>query len=162
MGENRRDQCLDVVRDDIVAVIEKSGRARGPAELLELSEWAFDGLEREDWLEAFAGHPKIGDLDALRRKLGVAAERADAELAGSEQIGTARAADDVLRALHRGNRRYEQRFGYIFIVCATGKSADEMLGLLEARLENDSERELEIAAGEQRKITHLRLEKLAP
>jgi 2-oxo-4-hydroxy-4-carboxy-5-ureidoimidazoline decarboxylase len=67
-----------------------------------------------------------------------------------------------LRALAEGNRAYEARFGYLFIVCATGKSADEMLALLRQRLGNDPEEELRIAAGEQEKITRLRLERLAP
>ena len=71
------------------------------------------------------------------------------------------ASDDVLDALAEGNRAYEEKFGYIFIVCATGKSAEEMLGLLRARLGNDDPgREIRIAAGEQAKITERRLESL--
>ena len=65
-----------------------------------------------------------------------------------------------MQALAEGNAAYLKKFGFIFIVCATGKSAEEMLALLQARLPNDPEKELGIAAGEQRKITHLRLEKL--
>lgn len=115
--------------------------------------WA--GLDRADWLEAFAAHPRIGDLDSLRRKF-----PSTAEWAGGEQAGVAVASDDVLRALADGNRAYEQRFGYIFIVCATGKTAAEMLAMLRRRLDHDPANELRIAAAEQAKITRLRLEKL--
>lgn len=116
-------------------------------------EWA--KLGRPDILEAFAAHPRIGDLDALRRKFATTAA-----WAGAEQAGTATATDDVLRGLADGNRDYEAKFGYIFIVCATGKSAAEMLAILRGRLPNDPAAELAVAAAEQAKITHLRLEKL--
>ena len=115
-------------------------------------EQAFDQLDRDDWLEAFAGHPRIGDLDSLRHRFA-----ATAALAAAEQAGTREASDRVLRALAQGNADYERRFGHLFIVCATGKSADEMLAILDQRLSNDPDVELEIAAGEQRKITRLRL-----
>jgi len=115
--------------------------------------WA--GLSQDDWLEAFAHHPRIGDLDSLRTRF--AGTRAWAE---GEQAGAATASEEVLHALAEGNRAYEERFGYIFIVCATGKSADEMLGLLHVRLPNTPTAELPVAAEEQRKITRLRLEKL--
>lgn len=123
--------------------------------LFEAGETGADALRREDWLEAFAAHPRIGDIGALRRKF--ADTRAWAE---GEQAGTARASETTLQALAEGNRTYEKRYGYIFIVCATGKSAKEMLSLLQARLDNDPTTEFQIAAGEQRKITRLRLEKL--
>jgi 2-oxo-4-hydroxy-4-carboxy-5-ureidoimidazoline decarboxylase len=115
--------------------------------------WAQRNLA--DTLEAFAHHPKIGDAQALKAKF--ASTR---EWASNEQGGTAEAAEQTLRALAEGNRHYEEKFGFIFIVCATGKSAFEMLELLNARLPNDRETELAIAAAEQAKITHLRLEKL--
>jgi 2-oxo-4-hydroxy-4-carboxy-5-ureidoimidazoline decarboxylase len=115
--------------------------------------WA--SLDRADWFEAFAAHPRIGDLDSLRRKF-----PSTAEWAGGEQTGVAVASEDVLRELADGNREYEAKFGYIFIVCATGKSAAEMLALLRQRLGNDPENELRIAAAEQAKITRPRLEKL--
>ncbi len=115
--------------------------------------WA--DLSRADRLEAFAHHPRIGDLESLRAKF--AGTRTWAE---GEQAGTALAPEEVLAALAEGNRQYEDRFGYIFIVCATGKRADEMLALLRARLHNDPETELRMAAEEQRKITRIRLEKL--
>jgi 2-oxo-4-hydroxy-4-carboxy-5-ureidoimidazoline decarboxylase len=108
-----------------------------------------------DWREAFAHHPRIGDLAALRTRFA-----ATAAWAGAEQRGAAAASEATLAALAEGNRDYETRFGHLFIVCATGKSADEMLALLRARLGNDPERELAIAAGEQARITRLRLDRL--
>jgi allantoicase len=110
-----------------------------------------------DWLEAFTHHPRIGaDLATLRAKY---ATTADWSL--GEQAGVAQAGEDVLQALADGNRAYEALFGWIFLVCATGKSAAEMLTLLHERLANEPAAELRIAAGEQVKITRLRLEKLA-
>lgn len=107
----------------------------------------------EDWREAFGAHPKIGDIESLSRKFGGTA-------AAEEQAGTSGAAAEVLEALAEGNTVYFERFGYIFIVCASGKSAEEMLGLLRERLGNGPEEELLIAMGEQEKITKIRLEKL--
>jgi 2-oxo-4-hydroxy-4-carboxy-5-ureidoimidazoline decarboxylase len=112
-------------------------------------------LDRSDWLEAFAAHPRIGDLESLRKKFA-----STADLASGEQAGVAGADDEVIRALADGNGEYEARFGYIFIVCASGKSAAEMLAILRQRLKNDPATELQIAAAEQAKITRLRLEKL--
>ena len=126
-----------------------------PAALFAAADEIGAGLSRDDWLEAFAHHPRIGDLESLRTRF--ANTRA---WAAGEQAGAASASEEVLHALAEGNRAYEERFGYIFIVCATGKSAGEMLGLLHARLPNDPAAELHVAAEEQRKITHLRLEKL--
>ncbi|MFM7217855.1 MAG: 2-oxo-4-hydroxy-4-carboxy-5-ureidoimidazoline decarboxylase [Bacteroidota bacterium] len=108
----------------------------------------------EDWLEAFRHHPKIGDLESLKKKFATTEH-----LASSEQAAVNHAADATLRELAEGNDAYEQRFGFIFIVCATGKSADEMLSLLKLRLRHDRDEELRIAAGEQLKITLLRLKK---
>ena len=125
------------------------------AALLAAAERAADALARADWLEAFAHHPRIGDVAALREKFAVTAA-----WASGEQRGAAGASEATLAALARGNRDYESKFGYIFIVCATGKSAEEMLGLLRARLANDPAHELTIAAEEQMKITRIRLEKL--
>ena len=110
-------------------------------------EQVFDALSRDDWLEAFRAHPRLGDRTALRDQ-------------NSEQAGAASAADATLDALAKANRDYEARFGHIFLLCASGRSADEMLAALRARIGNDAEAELAIAAGEQRKITRLRLEKL--
>ncbi len=105
--------------------------------------WSLSG---EDWREAFAAHPRIGEKGSRWSE--------------QEQAGARGADAETLAALVEANRVYEFRFDHIFIVCATGKSAAEMLGLLRARLDNDPETELRIAAEEQRKITHLRLEKL--
>jgi 2-oxo-4-hydroxy-4-carboxy-5-ureidoimidazoline decarboxylase len=107
----------------------------------------------EDWLEAFGHHPRIGDLEELKKKYGGTG-------ASMEQSGALDASMKILEALAEGNRVYEKKFGYIFIVCATGKSAEEMLGLLRERLGNDAEKEIRVAMGEQEKITRLRLEKL--
>ena len=112
-------------------------------------------LRPEDWREAFAHHPKIGDLESLRRRFATTAA-----WASGEQAGASGASPRTLARLAEDNRAYEEKFGYIFIVCATGKSADEMLAALEGRLENSPETEIVIAAAEQRKITRLRLEKL--
>jgi OHCU decarboxylase len=112
-------------------------------------------LEEEDWLEAFRAHPKIGEKKAA------AAQSAEAQRwSAQEQSESERAAAETKSALADGNREYEQRFGFIFIICATGKSAAEILGALNGRLNNDPETELRVAAEEQRKITQLRLQKL--
>ena len=117
------------------------------------------GLDRADWLEAFAAHPKIGSgLPAEDREPGSRAKAGD--WSAAEQAGAASASSDVLARLSEANREYEARFGYIFIVCATGKSAEEMLQLLEGRLDNDPLIEIRIAADEQRKITRLRIARL--
>ncbi|MBM2841868.1 MAG: decarboxylase [Bacteroidetes bacterium] len=112
-------------------------------------------LSIDDWTEAFSHHPKIGDINALRVKF--ASTRTWAE---GEQAGASNASEQILLAFAAGNAAYEQKFGYIFIVCATGKTAEEMLTLLKQRLGNDPKAEIRVAAEEQRKITLLRLEKL--
>ena len=109
-------------------------------------------LEPADWKEAFAAHPKIGDRDSLRNRF-----PDTAHLAAREQAGVDGAAEDQLSALAAGNLAYERRFGFIFIVCASGKTAAQMLEMLQARLRNDPTTELLIAAEEQAKITALRL-----
>lgn len=119
------------------------------------SEEIWWSLTSEDWLEAFCHHPKIGDISSLREKF--AASKAWAE---GEQSGCAAASEQILQQLAQGNAAYEKKFGYIFIVCATGKSADEMLKLLNERLKNDAAQEILVAAAEQVKITTIRLEKL--
>jgi 2-oxo-4-hydroxy-4-carboxy-5-ureidoimidazoline decarboxylase len=115
----------------------------------------WQGLLDNDYLEAFEGHPKIGDVNSLRAKY--ANTKA---LASGEQSSVNEASEQVLSDLSRGNDDYFYKFGFIFIVCATGKSAAQMLELLQARLPNDRETELVNAAEEQRKIFHIRLEKL--
>ncbi len=116
-------------------------------------EWF--ALTPDDWRDAFRHHPQIGDRDALRARFPTTAH-----LSAEEQRAVGNASDDTLDALAEGNRAYEEKFGYIFIVCATGRSADEMLALLRQRLNNDPHQELLIAAGEQAKITELRLGRL--
>lgn len=112
-------------------------------------------LGAADWLEAFEAHPRIGDVGSLKAKF--ANTHA---LASGEQSSTAVASDATLQRLKDGNDAYFDKFGFIFIVCATGKSADDMLALLEARLPNTREQEIANACREQAKITHLRLDKL--
>jgi 2-oxo-4-hydroxy-4-carboxy-5-ureidoimidazoline decarboxylase len=109
----------------------------------------------DDWREAFAHHPKIGDLHAPQQKFA-----ATAQWAAGEQAATIDASTVILQAFSKGNHLYEDKFGYIFIVCATGRSAPEMLSLLTERLSNSPEDEIKIAMGEQEKITALRLKKL--
>lgn len=113
-------------------------------------------MARHDVLEALAHHPRIGaHIDELRTRF-----EATADWASSEQSGAKVASEETLSSLRDGNLRYEERFGHFFVVCATGKSAPEMLALLRERLLNDPETELAIAAREQAKITRIRLEKL--
>jgi OHCU decarboxylase len=114
--------------------------------------WSLDAVA---WLEAFRSHPKIGEKKAEQ------AQSAEAKAwSEQEQSGTRESASETMANLAQGNREYAERFGYIFIVCATGKSAEEMLEILRGRLDNAPEDELKVAAEEQRKITQLRLRKL--
>jgi OHCU decarboxylase len=128
---------------------------RDSAALLDAADATWWDLDEADWREAFRSHPKIGEKKAEAGQTG----REQAWSAG-EQAGMTSAADATRAALADGNRAYEERFGYIYIVCATGRTADEMLALLQARLRNDAATEIRVAAEEQRKITRLRLEKL--
>jgi 2-oxo-4-hydroxy-4-carboxy-5-ureidoimidazoline decarboxylase len=113
-------------------------------ELLAAAAACWDELQEGDRLEAFAAHPRIGD----RHAKGAAA---------AEQAGARSAAKETLSALDRANREYEARFGRVFLVCATGKTAEEMLALCRQRLQNDPRVELEIASQEQKRITALRM-----
>jgi OHCU decarboxylase len=124
-------------------------------ELLNEADRIWWSLDSEDWLEAFRAHPKIGEQKAAQEASVEA--RAWSE---QEQSSVQSAPHGTMQALAAGNREYEQTFGYIFIVCATGKSSDEMLAILQERLNNDRDKELRVAAEEQRKITQLRLVKL--
>lgn len=125
------------------------------SELMTCSDDVWQYLAVDDWQEAFAHHPKIGDLSSIKAKFA-----STSAWAQGEQKGVASASDDVLEALAKGNSDYEQKFGYIFIVCATGKSADEMLALFQERLKNEPAHEIRNAMHEQNKITRIRLEKL--
>lgn len=108
-----------------------------------------------DWLTAFTHHPKIGDVESLKQKFATTQH-----LASAEQAGVNEASDQIIHALADANNAYEQKFGFIFIVCATGKTANEMLQLLQSRLENNYTDELHIAMGEQHKISIIRLKKI--
>ncbi len=123
--------------------------------LFSASEEIWYKCNENDWREAFTHHPKIGDLNSLKEKFTSTSQWAEGEQAAVKQTS-----HEVLKALADGNRLYEEKFGYIFIVCATGKSAEEMLALLRARLSNEPEDEIKIAMEEQNKITKLRLQKL--
>jgi 2-oxo-4-hydroxy-4-carboxy-5-ureidoimidazoline decarboxylase len=138
------------------ALAMTSGRPYASDEaLLKEAEENFATLSDADWKEAFAAHPKIGDVNSLRQKFGNTKD-----WAASEQSGVNDVSKDVIERLAEGNQIYEDRFGYIFIVCATGKSAEEMLDILNSRIDNLPEKELAIAAEEQKKITYIRLAKL--
>lgn len=124
-------------------------------DLTEDAEEKWYECSEADWKEAFSHHPKIGDTESLKKKF------ADtAQWASGEQSGVNTASEEVIKQLAEGNRQYEEKFGYIFIVCATGKSADEMLQMLNARLPNSPGEEIKIAADQQMQITKLRLQKL--
>jgi 2-oxo-4-hydroxy-4-carboxy-5-ureidoimidazoline decarboxylase len=112
------------------------------------------GLTESDWLEAFRSHPRIGDSHSP-----AAAQPQSAAWSGEEQRKVGSAGEDIKLALAEGNRAYERKFSRIFIVCATGKSAPEILEILRRRLSNDEATELREAAEQQRQIAHLRLRK---
>ena len=128
---------------------------RSRAVVLSTADEIWRSLDSGDWREAFSHHPRIGE-----RKSAMPLSERGSTWAASEQSGLERADDDVRAELAAANREYEQRFGFTYIVFATGKSAEEMLALARERLRNDPETELRAAAEEQRKITLLRLDKL--
>jgi OHCU decarboxylase len=123
--------------------------------LLAAADEVWWALDPADWDDAFAAHPRIGE-----RRAAPAQDARAAAWSAQEQSGATSVAEEVAAALAAGNRAYEQRFGRIYIVCATGRTAAEMLEILHARLGSDPATELRAAAGEQAKITRLRLEKL--
>jgi OHCU decarboxylase len=124
------------------------------ASLLAACDQVWRNLPESDWLEAFRSHPRIGESRAP-----VSASAKSASWSGQEQQKVGAAHQDVKLALAEANRAYEQRFDRIFIVCATGKSAPEILEILRRRLQNDDATELHEAAEQQRQIAHLRLKK---
>ena len=133
-----------------------SGRPYSTAdELRSAADKNWQGLDEHDYLQAFDGHPKIGDVESLKAKYANTKE-----LAAGEQSSVNVASGDTIAALADGNSAYEEKFGFIFIVCATGKTAAQMTALLQARLPNERNQELINAAEEQRKIFQIRLEKL--
>lgn len=125
------------------AMVQRRPFAR-PDVLLHAADDVWEGLAAEDHLEAFAAHPRIG-------------ERSSGRWSSAEQQGAAAGDPTVLARLAEGNRRYEERFGHVFLIRAAGRSAPEMLAALEARLGNDAETEVAVAAEQQRAITQLRL-----
>ncbi len=124
-------------------------------ELLEAAEEKWYECTEADWRQAFEHHPKIGDINSLKEKFANTAE-----WAAGEQSGVNNADESILTELAKANDEYQNKFGFIFIVCATGKSAEELLSNLKARLNNAKDEEIQNAASEQNKITKLRLEKL--
>jgi allantoicase len=127
----------------------------GEAEFFEAADKTWFALARIDWLEAFQHHPQIGERRA-KAKQSATASRWSAK----EQSSAQKATSEMLEALAAQNRAYAEKFGYVFLICATGKSSEEILNTLRQRLPNDPDTELRVAAEEQRKITRLRLEKL--
>jgi OHCU decarboxylase len=123
--------------------------------LFETGEEIWFSLPTVDQLEAFAAHPRIGSTEPADGQKARAAT-----WSAGEQSAVATAADDIKKQLAEANALYADKFGFIFIVCATGKSADEMLAICKARLRNSAETELKLAAIEQWKITEIRLNKL--
>ena len=124
------------------------------AALLAACDQVWKSLPEPDWMEAFRSHPRIGESHSL-----AATPARSAAWSGEEQRSVGVSGEDVKVALAEGNRAYEQRFNRIFIVCATGKSAQEILEILRRRLQNDEKTELHEAAEQQRQIAHLRLNK---
>lgn len=146
-------RCCDCVRWARAMASARPFDTAGALHRAAEMEWA--SASRDEILEAFSHHPRIGDRGSLHDRF----PKTHAWSA-SEQAEAAVAEERVLDDLAQGNRDYEARFGHIFIVCASGRTASEMLALLRARVANDPEIELKIAALEQMKITRLRLEKL--
>jgi 2-oxo-4-hydroxy-4-carboxy-5-ureidoimidazoline decarboxylase len=124
-------------------------------QLLEAADKIWQSMDEKNLLEAFSAHPQIGNVVSLLEKY--ASTKA---MAAGEQSAITTASKETLETLAHANRTYLEKFGFIFIVCATGKSVQEMLNLLYARLPNSREKELLNAAEEQRKITAIRLQKL--
>jgi 2-oxo-4-hydroxy-4-carboxy-5-ureidoimidazoline decarboxylase len=145
-------QAMELLRDCCgssrwVAAMEARRPFGSREAVLAAADDVWKSLDPADWREAFTHHPRIG-------------EQTTSSWAAREQAGASAATGDVRQALADVNRSYEQRFGYIYIVCATGKTAEEMLQIAQSRLQNDPDTELRVAAEEQRKITQLRLLKL--
>jgi 2-oxo-4-hydroxy-4-carboxy-5-ureidoimidazoline decarboxylase len=119
-----------------------------PAALLAAADAAFEALRWDDIVQSMNGHPRIGDRTA------------SGGMSAAEQSGAAAASDEVRQGLADGNLAYEQRFGHVFLVCASGLSGQEMLAQLRARLGNDQDAERTVVRAELRKITRLRMTKL--
>jgi OHCU decarboxylase len=159
-----RTMFLDCCGCETWAASMVAGRPYDDNEALAVAcERRFDRLADAEWLEAFAAHPKIGDLSTLRARYASSDNQNDgkAAWAASEQSQVAAASEETLRRLASANERYDAKHGFIFIICASGKSAEEMLKSIDERMENDASVELANASREQRKITALRIEKLS-
>ena len=124
-------------------------------DLYQKAESIWYSLSSKDWLEAFTHHPKIGNIDSLRKKF-----HNTKSISEDEQSGINDAAESTLKDLAESNQLYKDKFGFIFIICAKGKSTSEMLALIKTRINNNANAEMLNAAEEQNKITQLRLEKL--
>ncbi len=124
-------------------------------EVFSAADRIWQSLAPDDWLEAFSHHPRLGE-----RRIEAAAPESTREWSRREQDGAAEASQATQDALAAGNADYERRFGHVFLLCATGKSGEEMLAELQHRLDQEPAAELVTAAGEQAKITRLRLAKL--
>ncbi len=138
--------------------VERVGAARPYASadaLLKAAEAANHATTIDDWREAFRHHPRIGERKAEREQSATAND-----LSSREQAGVQGASASEMAALAQANHAYENRFGHVFIVCASGRTSSEMLADLRERMNNDPETELQVAAREQQKITRLRLERL--
>lgn len=119
------------------------------AALQETADEVWTGLDPADWLEAFEAHPRIGERGG-----------SSADWSSQEQAGVGGAGQDVQAAIARGNAEYEDRFGHVFLISAAGRGAEEILANLRARLGNDPDTELRVAAEEHRRINRLRIERL--
>lgn len=148
-ADRARDALLECCGSEVWATEMIQRRPYGDVETLcAHADTVWFQLGETDWLEAFSKHPRIGE----RNK--------NAKWPAAEQAQMARANTDIVESMLRRNRDYEEKFGWIFIVCATGKSGAEMLEIIEKRLSNQASDEIRIAAEEQAKITRLRLKKL--
>lgn len=136
-----------------VAIVAECAPFGDRDELHAAADEAFEQLDSDDWLQAFAHHPRIGDVNSLRERFAASGALSEGEQAGLEGAG-----EDVVAELAAGNERYEAQFGFVFLIRAAGRSAAEMLEQQRARMHNDRVTELGIAAGEQREITHLRID----
>ncbi|MGH7131764.1 MAG: 2-oxo-4-hydroxy-4-carboxy-5-ureidoimidazoline decarboxylase [Phycisphaerales bacterium] len=156
-----------ITRDEAAAVLQTVCGSRrwldrmlarrafaGETELFNAAESEWFGLAREDWIEAFSHHPRIGERDLAQAKFAPTEQQSS-----REQSGMAGASDAERAEFAAKNAEYERKFGHVFLICATGKSAAEMLASLRSRLGNDAETELRNAAAEQAKIMRLRLER---
>jgi len=151
---NALEKCC--VSQSWVSGMKKNIPFDSPDELIkDAANCWYDNCTENDWKKAFEGHPKIGDLKSLKQKFAPTKDWAN-----KEQINVGDANDKILEALSKLNDAYLSKFGYIFIVSATGKSAKEIVDIIQIRLLNSKEDELNIAKGEQHKITVIRLAKL--